>query len=96
MLLLREGQRAPQMAHEKPLPITSPLVRRSYPLAAEPTGRREAGKSSQAGRAVCNRHGQCMLPVRKCARCCARRPMCSGPALRMPVLRAAGISLVCG
>jgi hypothetical protein len=57
-----------------------PLVSRSYPLAAKPTGRREVGTSSQAGRAVCNRHRQCMLPVCECARCGERCSCLRGPA----------------
>ena len=55
MLLLREGQRASQIMPEA-ADNQSPLVSRTYPYAAQPTGRRETGNSSQAGGAVCNRH----------------------------------------
>jgi hypothetical protein len=67
MLLLREGNMRSQM-RESLADNESPLVSRSYPHAAKPTGRREAGKSGQAGSAVCNRRLQCMLPVGECAR----------------------------
>jgi hypothetical protein len=66
MLPLREGSKAPQHgvrecragADKEP-----PLRCRSYPHAAKPTGRREAGTSGQVGRAVSNRQLQCMLRI---------------------------------
>jgi len=82
-----EGTCMSQMQFAKAAPTTSDRSRVAATRATQPTGRREAGTSCQAGRAVCNRRHQSMLPVGSCARCVAKR-LCA--TLRKPPRGARG------